>query len=82
MNQIISLNGTWQFCLDAEKKGLDAHFEKKTFDDTITLPGTVSLAQKGSRSSARETGFLTDPYRMEGYSWYKRKVALPFSDAA
>jgi hypothetical protein len=82
MNQIISLNGTWQFCLDAEKKGLDAHFEKKKFSDTITLPGTVSLAQKGSRSSARETGFLTDPYRMEGYSWYKRTVSLPFSDAA
>jgi hypothetical protein len=82
MNQTISLNGTWLFCLDTDKEGLDAHFEKKEFSDTITLPGTISLAQKGSRSSARETGFLTDPYRMEGYSWYKRTVTLPFSDAA
>jgi hypothetical protein len=82
MKNIISLNGTWQFCLDAAKEGIHEHFEKKEFDDTIALPGTVSLAKKGICGTSRETGFLTDPYRMEGYSWYRKEISLPFADVA
>ena len=67
----------WQFRLDTEKKGITCHYEIESFTDTIRLPGTVSEAQKGTPQNLRETGFLTDPYRMEGYCWYQKTVDLP-----
>ena len=76
----ISLHGIWNFRLDKEKKGLDSHYELQDFTDTIQLPTTVSQAKKGTPHSKTETGFLTDPYEMFGYSWYQKTIALPFSD--
>ena len=37
----INLQGTWNFCLDAECKGVDNAFYTKKPEDTITLPGTL-----------------------------------------
>lgn len=74
----LSLQGVWQFRLDAEQQGLTSHYEFQDFDDTILLPSTVSLSRKGSPQLRCETGHLTDPYEMEGYSWYRREVTLPF----
>ena len=88
MNHQLSLSGIWQFCLDQEKKGLDQHYEQlsmsdtSVFSDTISLPNTVAYAQKGTPSDAKETGYLTEPYKMEGYSWYRREISLPFSSEA
>lgn len=79
MNEIISLNGIWHFRLDASQSGLDEHFELQSFSDTIELPSTVALSKKGTPSDAKETGYLTDPYAMEGYTWYKKSVTLPVS---
>lgn len=77
MNHKISLQGEWDFRLDKEKKGLCSHFENQVFDDTILLPGTVSRSKKGTPHNRTDTGHLTDPYEMEGYSWYRRTVTLP-----
>lgn len=79
MHKKISLNGIWQFCLDTDKKGLAEHFETQSFSDTISLPNTVALAKKGQPQLLQETGHLTDPYCMEGYTWYKKVIELPFS---
>lgn len=80
MNIVMNLQGQWQFCLDKEKKGLNAHYEMLTFTDTITLPSTVSAAGKGSPHDRKDTGHLTDPYEMEGYSWYQKTLSLPLEE--
>lgn len=82
MNIVMNLQGQWHFCLDKEKQGLKAHYETLSFADTITLPTTVSEAQKGTPHDRKETGHLTDPYEMEGYSWYQRTLTLPLTDAS
>ena len=80
MSMQISLQGIWDFRLDTEKQGLVSHYELQDFNDTIELPTTVSEAKKGVPHAKTETGYLTDPYEMSGYSWYRRTITLPFSD--
>lgn len=74
MMRKIELKGTWNFCLDYEKIGLEREYYKKTFHDNINLPATVSTAKKGNPSEEKNTGFLTDPYLFEGYTWYSKNV--------
>ena len=80
MSMQISLQGIWDFRFDTEKQGLVSHYELQDFNDTIELPTTVSEAKKGVPHAKTETGYLTDPYEMSGYSWYRRTITLPFSD--
>lgn len=82
MRTTLSIAGAWDFALDPDKKGLDAHYESAPFTDTILLPTTVSEAKKGRPSGKRETGYLTDPYEMSGYAWFRRRIELPLNDVA
>lgn len=82
MNIVMDLRGQWQFRLDKEKQGLHAHYELLDFDDTINLPATISEALKGIPHLRTNTGCLTDPYEMEGYSWYRKTVDLPVENPA
>lgn len=70
------LSGIWNFRLDNEKKGMDAHYETDVFSDTIRLPGTTSEQKKGSPNQAAETGSLTVRYLTEGYAWYQRTLTV------
>ena len=74
MNTILDLSGSWEFALDEDKRGLQ---EAVVFDDTINLPGTTSLAKKGKPNRVRETYFLTEVHKFEGYAWYRKQVKLP-----
>ena len=47
------LSGVWELSL-AQMVGKQV---PAAFDDTISLPGTTSLAKKGTPNPARETGF-------------------------
>lgn len=76
----IDLSGIWNFELDPDKKGIEARLFDKAKNDTITLPGTTSIAKKGTFSDKKETGFLTDPYLFEGYAWYSKDVHIDESD--
>lgn len=80
MKKTLNLQGSWQFELDQDKTGIDKAFYQKEFSDTITLPGTTSMAQKGTYSEEREVGTLTDPYLFQGYAWYSRKISLAQED--
>lgn len=80
MNIVMNLQGMWQFCLDKEKQGLDAHFESRAFEDSVKLPSTVSEAGKGTPHDRTDTGRLTDPYEMEGYAWYRKILSLPMKE--
>ncbi len=73
MNRI-DLRGSWSFFMDQKKTGIENKLYDLMYEDSIGLPTTVSEAKKGIPSQAAETGFLTDPYFFEGYTWYTRMV--------
>lgn len=64
----LDLSGLWQVYLDEEKQQL----LPQAFPDVITLPGTTSAAGLGRENPARETYFLTDAHKFEGYAWFRR----------
>ena len=67
--QKIDLSGLWRVYLDAEKRDtLPA-----VYPDEMTLPGTTSAAGLGPANPARETYFLTDAHKFEGYAWFMRE---------
>ncbi|MBQ7850776.1 MAG: hypothetical protein IJ343_13710 [Clostridia bacterium] len=67
--QKIDLSGLWRVYLDAEKKPeLPARYP-----DEMTLPSTTSAAGLGPENPARETYFLTDAHKFEGYAWFTRE---------
>ena len=70
----IDLSGSWSFCLDQEKSGIDKKFYNQTLPDSILLPATVATARKTVPSKERNEGYLTDPYSFEGFTWYAREV--------
>ncbi len=76
----IDLSGTWSFCMDPEKCGINKNYSKGIYKDSIILPGTVSEAKKGVPSKKGNTGYLTDPYLFEGHTWYSRMAELPAED--
>lgn len=72
--QKINLQGLWEFCLDKDKAGIKEKYYNRSFNDTITLPATVSKEKKGIPSDEVNIGYLTDPYHFEGYTWYTKEV--------
>lgn len=73
----IDLHGEWEFCLDADKVGIEKKYYGQALDDTIVLPTTTAEAKKGIRGDAKETGYLTETYHFEGYAWYSRMLEIP-----
>lgn len=66
--QKIELSGMWRVYLDGEKSPeLPA-----VYPDEMALPGTTSAAGLGPETPARETYFLTDARKFEGYAWFMR----------
>ena len=59
----------WNFLLSEKKPDINAEFT-----DTIRLPSTVQQMKKSPLTDERSDGFLTDPYRFEGYALYERVV--------
>lgn len=68
----IGLQGTWELCLDAEKK----YTEPPKGADSICLPDSTAHAEKGTENLEPDTGYMTDRYYFEGYAWYSRKINI------
>ncbi len=76
--QKIDLSGLWRVYLDAAKHpALPA-----VYPNEMTLPGTTSAAGLGPENPARETYFLTDARRFEGYAWFTREIDVPATGPA
>ena len=63
------LSGAWKLSLDYECTG-----ENLNYEENINLPDTTSNARKGKVNDRRETGYLTDTYKFEGWAWFKRII--------
>ncbi len=71
--QKIDLSGLWRVYLDETRQDeLPA-----VYPDAMTLPGTTSAAGLGKENPARETYFLTDAHKFEGYAWFMRRFDCP-----
>ena len=71
--QKLDLSGLWRVSLDETKQDeLPA-----VYPDAMTLPGTTSAAGLGKENPARETYFLTDSHKFEGYAWFMRRFDCP-----
>ncbi len=66
--QKIDLSGLWRVYLDAQKQDRIP----EAYPDQMPLPGTTSAAGLGPENPARETYFLTDAHKFEGYAWFTR----------
>ncbi|GHT14446.1 beta-galactosidase [Planctomycetales bacterium] len=74
----IDLSGQWRFALDSENRGQNERwFANGIKDDTITLPGTTDIAQKGSPNTEKLTQQLTRRYKYVGKAWYQRDIEIP-----
>ncbi len=73
----LSLEGTWEFLDDQQKKYTVIPPSPDRFNDTIQLPNTTALAKKGNPNCAREISFLTEIYPYSGNAWFRRVLTLP-----
>ena len=64
----VDLSGRWEAFLDADKHAA----LPCSYPDSITLPNTTSAAGLGPANHARETYFLTDAHKFEGFAWFRR----------
>lgn len=70
------LSGSWAFRLDNEMKGMDAHFERQTLEDSMLLPGTTATAKKGIPNEEINVGYLTEEYKTEGFAWFQKRLSI------
>ena len=75
--QTISLAGQWQFSLDTSNVGIQQKWYMNDLKDTIELPGTTDLNNKGFLNSDTTTLHLNRLYKYEGPAWYRKKINIP-----
>ncbi len=75
----IDLEGQWQFALDSARIGAEQKWYLSDLGDSIHLPGTSDLYQKGFINLDTTTMHLNRVYRYEGVAWYRKKVIIPES---
>lgn len=59
----------WNFLLSPEKPDINS-----SFSDTVMLPSTLSQTKKAPICTDRSDGYLSDPYKFDGYALYERIV--------
>ncbi|TAG56908.1 MAG: beta-galactosidase [Cytophagales bacterium] len=74
---IIDLQGIWQFSLDTANIGEDQRWYLSNLNDSIKLPGTTDLNQKGFLNLDTTTMHLNRVYKYEGVAWYQKKIVIP-----
>lgn len=77
-----NLAGIWNLKLDENKMGIENKEWENVFNDTINLPSSTSLEKKGTPNKERETGFLTDAYKFEGYVWFSKEIEVEAEQAS
>jgi Glycosyl hydrolases family 2, sugar binding domain/Glycosyl hydrolases family 2/Glycosyl hydrolases family 2, TIM barrel domain len=73
----VDLAGQWQFALDTAGIGMEHKWYLSDLTDSINLPGTTDLNQKGFKNEDTTTMHLNRVYKYEGVAWYRKKVIVP-----
>lgn len=75
----INLAGKWQFKLDTANLGIEQKWYNIHLLDSLNLPGTMDLNEKGFKNTDSTTMHLNRVYKYEGVAWYRKKVKIPES---
>lgn len=79
----INLSGQWQVALDSLDRGITDKWFNRSFDDVITLPGTLCDAGYGTPCTLEPVMekeiFLNLKRKFDyvGPAWYQREIAIP-----
>lgn len=68
----MDLSGAWMVQLDQNRKGMN-HTENLE----INLPGTLTEADYGVKTTGSDFGILTPTYKYIGVAWYQREIEIP-----
>ena len=84
----VEISGPWSFCLDPDgtvtEEALFSPEADSLFNDTIDLPGTTDLAEKGYAAKEPQYGMpvetmrLTRRFSYVGKVWYRKKIVAPY----
>jgi len=83
-NSVISLSGEWKFRMDSLDAGITERWFERSFDETITLPGSMAENGKGNAvtMNTQWTGQVVDSswYHSERYARYRKadNIKVPF----
>ena len=77
LRQTMDLSGKWHFAMDFARMGVNKKWFSKTRTDTIHLPGTMSVNNKGiSNLNQGETMHLSRERMYEGWTWCQKYVTI------
>lgn len=71
INYIDLTEKEWDFLLSKDKPDINVDLT-----DRISLPSTVSQMKKSPVTDEKSDGYLTDPYRFDGYALYRRSFIV------
>jgi hypothetical protein len=75
----IKLDGTWQLKLDYKNEGIQDKWFNLTFNEEVTLPGSLDENKKGNATHDSTDLHLTRPIAYYGAAWYKKTIEVPAS---
>ncbi len=84
---LLDLSGNWGLALDSMNVGEKEEWYLKSFSESISLPGTTDLAQKGNpnqlvpKLEKPQLLRLTRKNSYVGVAWYNREIDIPKSMA-
>jgi hypothetical protein len=77
LRERLDLSGDWQFSTDAANVGVKDDWYAVPFKESLELPGTMDLAEKGQPVTKVTISQLNRRFTYEGPAWYKREVTIP-----
>lgn len=75
----VLLNGSWDFALDPERRGIPEKWYLKKLSDQVYLPGTTDSNGKGTGPEKENYRNLNRRNSYMGQAWYQKKVWIPDS---
>ncbi len=73
----LDLTGIWQFNTDTANVGIQQRWYLTDLDQTVSLPGTTDLNQKGFPNNDTTTLHLNRAFKYEGPAWYRKMILIP-----
>lgn len=75
----VLLNGSWDFALDPERRGIPEKWYLKKLSDQVHLPGTTDSNGKGTGPEKENYRNLNRRNSYMGQAWYQKKIWIPDS---
>lgn len=75
----VLVNGTWDFALDPDRRGIQERWYMKQLPEQVILPGTTDSNRKGTGPEKPGLRNLNRRNTYMGQAWYQRRITVPDS---